>query len=85
MNIRRGAGANESDRITITWPDGAIVDRWLRVTFNAAARTRLELTLRAWLNLALEPFGLTYVADGDALRDGRGPGERPDDGPGSRL
>lgn len=26
------------------------------------------LTLRAWLNLALEPFGLTYVADGDALR-----------------
>jgi thiol-disulfide isomerase/thioredoxin len=26
------------------------------------------LTLRAWLNLTLEPFGLTYVADGDGLR-----------------
>ena len=41
VSIRRGTGANGSDRITITWPDGAIVDRWLRVTFNAAARTRL--------------------------------------------
>ena len=27
-----------------------------------------KLTLRAWLNLALDPFGLTYVADGDGLR-----------------
>ena len=26
------------------------------------------LTLRAWLNLAIEPFGLTYVADEDAIR-----------------
>lgn len=27
-----------------------------------------RLTIRSWLNLALEPFGLTYVADGDTLR-----------------
>ena len=27
-----------------------------------------RLTLRAWLNLTLDPFGLTYVADGDGLR-----------------
>ena len=27
-----------------------------------------RLTLRAWLNLALDPFGLTYVADGVGLR-----------------
>ena len=27
-----------------------------------------SLTLRAWLNLTLDPFGLTYVADGDGLR-----------------
>jgi hypothetical protein len=27
-----------------------------------------KLTLRAWLNLTLDPFGLTYVADGDELR-----------------
>ena len=25
-------------------------------------------TLRAWLNLTLEPFGLTYIADGAGLR-----------------
>jgi thiol-disulfide isomerase/thioredoxin len=36
------------------------------------ARTPLtlggSLTLRAWLNLTLEPFGLTYIADGEGLR-----------------
>ena len=26
------------------------------------------LTLRTWLNLAIDPFGLTYVADGNAIR-----------------
>ncbi|HWB14365.1 MAG TPA: redoxin domain-containing protein [Pirellulales bacterium] len=31
-----------------------------------------SLTLRAWLNLTLEPFSLTYVADGDGLRIVRG-------------
>jgi thiol-disulfide isomerase/thioredoxin len=27
-----------------------------------------KLTLRAWLNMTLDPFGLTYVPDGDGLR-----------------
>jgi len=27
-----------------------------------------KLTLRAWLNLTLDPFGLTYIAEGDGLR-----------------
>lgn len=31
-------------------------------------RAEGSLTLRAWLNLILDPFGLTYVADGDGLR-----------------
>ncbi|HVC97378.1 MAG TPA: TlpA disulfide reductase family protein [Pirellulales bacterium] len=31
-----------------------------------------SLTLRAWLNLTLEPFGLTYVENGDGLRIVRG-------------
>jgi hypothetical protein len=31
-----------------------------------------SLTLRAWLNLTLEPFGLTYAAEGDGLRIVRG-------------
>jgi glucose/arabinose dehydrogenase len=33
ISLRRGAGPNGSDRITLTWPDGRIVNRWLRVTF----------------------------------------------------
>ena len=32
--VRRGAGVDGSDRITITWGDGQIVNRWLRVTFT---------------------------------------------------
>ena len=39
---------------------------------DAGDRVLLKLggghTLRAYLNLALDPFGLTYVADGDGLR-----------------
>jgi thiol-disulfide isomerase/thioredoxin len=35
-----------------------------------------SLTLRAWLNLTLDPFGLTYVADGDGLRIVRGSPEK---------
>lgn len=38
---RAGAGVFGSDRITITWPDGAIVDRWLRVTWRAGAGNNL--------------------------------------------
>jgi thiol-disulfide isomerase/thioredoxin len=40
------------------------IDENLRVPLKAAG----QLSLRAWLNLALEPIGLTYVADGDGLR-----------------
>jgi thiol-disulfide isomerase/thioredoxin len=39
---------------------------------EAATRVPLKvggrLTLRAWLNLTLDPLGLTYVAEGDGLR-----------------
>jgi hypothetical protein len=42
----------------------AVVDEQLRVPLKLGGR----LTLHAWLNLTLEPFGLTYVADGDGLR-----------------
>ena len=30
--VRNGAGAGGSDRVTITWPDGAIRNEWLEVT-----------------------------------------------------
>lgn len=41
ISVRRGAGANGSDRVSITWPDGAIAGRWLEVTLAANARTGL--------------------------------------------
>jgi thiol-disulfide isomerase/thioredoxin len=40
------------------------VDQNIRVPLRLGGR----LTLRAWLNLTLGPFGLTYIADGDGLR-----------------
>ena len=40
------------------------IDKDTRVPVSLGAR----LSLRAWLNLTLEPFGLTYVADSDDLR-----------------
>ena len=36
LSRRVGAGTGGSDRITLTWPDGAIVNRWLRVTLKAS-------------------------------------------------
>jgi hypothetical protein len=39
---RAGAGAGGSDRITLVWPDGAIVDRWLRVTLRASSASGLQ-------------------------------------------
>ena len=33
---RAGAGPGGSDRITLTWRDGSIVNRWLRVTLKAS-------------------------------------------------
>jgi glucose/arabinose dehydrogenase len=37
VTLRRGAGEGGSDRVTVTWSDGQIVNRWLRVTFVPAA------------------------------------------------
>jgi hypothetical protein len=39
--IRRGAGANGSDRIVLIWADGAIRNTWLRVTVPAGEFTGL--------------------------------------------
>jgi uncharacterized delta-60 repeat protein len=39
ISVRRGAGAGGSDRITLTWPDNAVRNTWLRVTLNATERT----------------------------------------------
>jgi hypothetical protein len=34
VTVRRGAGQAGSDRVTLVWPDGSIVNRWLRVKTN---------------------------------------------------
>ena len=41
ITVRPGEGAEGSDRITLIWPDGAIVNRWLEVTVHAGPRTGL--------------------------------------------
>jgi hypothetical protein len=40
ISVRRSAG-NGGDRITLSWPDGAIRNTWLRVTVKATANTGL--------------------------------------------
>jgi subtilisin family serine protease len=39
ITVRRGAGTDGSDRITLTFPDGAIHNGWLQVTVKPTART----------------------------------------------
>jgi hypothetical protein len=41
VTVRRGAGVAGSDRVTFTWPDGAIKNTWLQVTVKANADTGL--------------------------------------------
>jgi hypothetical protein len=43
VSRRAGAGVDASDRITLTWPDGAILDRWLRVTLKSTGNSRLPV------------------------------------------
>jgi hypothetical protein len=40
-SVRAGAGAGGSDRVTIVWPDGAILNQWLQVTVKVDANTGL--------------------------------------------
>jgi hypothetical protein len=39
ISRRRGAGVNGSDRVTLTWADGAIKGKWLRVAVLPSDRT----------------------------------------------
>jgi hypothetical protein len=41
VTVRRGAGANGSDRVTLVWPDGAIKNTWLRVVVLPTLQTGL--------------------------------------------
>jgi len=39
--VRRGAGVNGSDRVTLIWPDSALMRRWTEVSVMPSARTGL--------------------------------------------
>ena len=41
VNVRRGAGATGADRITFTWPAGALKNQWVQVTVKANSDTGL--------------------------------------------
>jgi len=41
LSVRLGEGVDGSDRVTITWANGAIKNRWLEVTTQATAATGL--------------------------------------------
>jgi len=42
VTVRPGQGAGGSDRVTLIWDDGAIVDRWLEITLGADAGLEAE-------------------------------------------
>ena len=46
ITVRRAAGALGSDRVTLTWPDGAIINQWLTVRMLANPVTGLAQTDR---------------------------------------
>jgi len=43
VTVRRGAGAGGSDRVTLTWPDGAVRNAWIEVTVKPTPRTGLPV------------------------------------------
>jgi ELWxxDGT repeat protein len=42
VGLRRGAGINGSDRVTLVWTDGAVRNAWLQVTVKANGNTGLS-------------------------------------------
>ena len=61
---RPGAGTGNSDRVILTWPDGAIRNTWLRVTVKANNHTGLAAPDVFW-------FGNLVGETGDAATPGR--------------
>jgi glucose/arabinose dehydrogenase len=51
--LRRADGDDGSDRITVTWTDGSIINRWLQVTFTATplAATPINMDIFYFGNL----------------------------------
>ncbi len=86
LNLRTYEGETLADLIAFYAGEGRIKvrldpDEMKGAGVDADAKGHLavggRLTLRAWLNLTLGPFGLTYVADGDGLRVVRRTADNP--------
>jgi hypothetical protein len=41
VSVRPGEGVGGSDRVTLTWPDGAIINQWVEVTVKSSGNTGL--------------------------------------------
>ncbi len=66
MSVRPGAGVDGSDRISIAWADGSIIDAWVEVTLLAGDRTGLladEVFTFASLVGDISGDGVVDVAD----------------------
>src|SRR5690606_19706574 len=44
VSVRQGAGVGGSDRITLTWADGAILGKWVKVSVRATDATGLAVS-----------------------------------------
>jgi len=85
ISVAAGAGTLGADRVTVLWPDGAIVGRWLQTTLRATAGNRLSADDVFYFGNAVGETGndsanaLVTAADVIAVRDNpRGPGNRAD-------
>jgi hypothetical protein len=63
VSVRQGAGLNNSDRIVVTWPDGAITNTWLQVSLLATIETGLAEPDVFLLGNAIGDAGLGNPAD----------------------
>jgi len=74
ISVRTSAGAGGADRITITWPDGAIQNEWLEITVLAAGLGLPEDAVFYWGNAVGESgdsasHALVNVTDALGLRE----------------
>jgi hypothetical protein len=70
--VRAGAGTGSSTRVTFTWPDGAVRNRWLQVTVNPATLTALTAPdVYLFGNLVGDSGGATGVDARDVIETRR--------------
>ena len=71
LTLRRGAGINGSDRVTLVWPDGAIRNTWLQITVLPTADTGLASPVLAYLGNVPGASSEQAVTAQDVLRTRR--------------